>query len=75
MATTEVTTRDRWHFTPYCIERRGMQNIPTEYLKETVWGIIEGVEGYYTKTPSPTATTQLSSILIESVGAKHAGKI
>ena len=45
MATT--TTREGWHFTPYNIERRGERNVPNEYLKETVWGKVNGVTGYY----------------------------
>jgi hypothetical protein len=50
MAATEVTTREGWHFTPYHIEQRGMRNVPTKYLKEVVWGVIDSVKGYYTNT-------------------------
>jgi len=44
---TTATTREGWLFTPYRIERRGERNVPNQYLKETVWGKVNGITGYY----------------------------
>ena len=47
---TIATTREGWLFTPYRIEQRGKRDVPNQYLKETVWGKVDGITGYYAQS-------------------------
>jgi hypothetical protein len=53
----QQSTREIWAatgpFEQYPISRRLQRNVPSAFLKEAVWQVINGVEHYYTKSHAP----------------------
>jgi hypothetical protein len=53
----QQSTRQIWAaigpFKQYPISRRLQRNIPSAFLKEAVWQVINGVECYYAKSHTP----------------------
>jgi hypothetical protein len=50
----QQTTREIWEqegpFPTYNLDSRGTRNIPYEFTKAATWTIIDGVEGYYSRS-------------------------
>jgi hypothetical protein len=53
----QQSTREIWAatgpFEQYPISGRLQRNVPSAFLKEAVWQVINGVERYYTKSHTP----------------------